>query len=266
VGDAVSRVKVGDRVAGIFHQKWLGGEMQDAFSNSALGGDIDGVLTEYKLFDEQGLVHLPAHLSFEEAATLPCAAVTAWHALFHSAKPVKPGDVVLTLGTGGVSVFAIQFAHAAGARVIATSSSDDKLKRAKALGATDGVNYKQTPQWDEAVMQLTDGTGVGHVVDVGGPGTLPLSLNSVKRGGIVHVIGLLAGAGGQINPLVLIPKSASLNGLSVGSREMFEVMNRAIEVHRIKPAIDRVFPFEQAKAAYEHLKSGSHFGKVVIRI
>ena len=266
VGDGVTRIKVGDRVAGIFHQKWIGGELYPEAMGSALGGDIDGVLSEFKVFDAEGLVPIPEHLSFEEAATLPCAAVTAWDALFHSAKPVKPGSVVLTLGTGGVSVFAIQFAHAAGARVIATSSADSKLEQAKSLGATDGINYKRTPEWDEAVLQLTGGSGADHVVDVGGAGTLPRSLNAVCLGGIVHVIGLLSGAGGQINPLALIPKAASLNGVYVGSREMFEAMNRSISVNRLKPAIDRVFGFEEAKAAYEHLKSGSHFGKVVIRV
>ena len=266
VGEGVSRVKVGDRVAGIFHQKWLGGELQDAFASSALGGDLDGVLTEYRLFDENGLVHLPKHLSFEQGATLPCAAVTAWDALFHATRPVRPGDVVLTLGTGGVSVFAIQFARAAGARVIATSSSDAKLQQAKTLGASDGINYKTTPEWDKAVKELTGGVGVDHVVEVGGPGTLPMSLSAVKRAGSVHVIGLLSGAGGSINPLVLIPRASTMRGVYVGSREMFEVMNRAITAHQIKPVIDRVFAFEEAKAAYEHLKSGAHFGKVVIRI
>ena len=266
VGEGVSRVKVGDRVAGIFHQKWLGGELQDAFASSALGGDLDGVLSEYRLFDEHGLVHLPTHLSFEEGATLPCAAVTAWDALFHSARPTLPGDVVLTLGTGGVSVFAIQFARAAGARVIATSSSDQKLQHAKQLGASDCINYKTTPAWDKAVKELTGGVGVDHVVEVGGPGTLPMSLNAVRRSGFVHVIGLLSGAGGTINPLVLIPRASTMRGVYVGSREMFEAMNRAITVHRVKPVIDRVFDFEDAPAAYEHLKSGKHFGKVVIRI
>ena len=266
VGPGVTRVQVGDRVAGIFHQGWIGGDITDAMAGTALGGDLDGVLAEYRAFDEGGLVPLPAGYSFEDGATLPCAAVTAWDALMCGPRPVRAGDTVLTLGTGGVSVFALQFAAAAGARVISTSSSDEKLARAKSLGATDTVNYKATPEWDQAVLEMTRGRGVDHVVEVGGAGTLPRSLKCVRRGGTVSVIGLLTGGGGEINPLVLIPKAATMRGIYVGSREMFLDMNRAIDVNAIRPVIDRTFPFEQAADAYRHLESGSHFGKVVVRI
>ncbi len=264
VGADVKRFKVGDRVAGSFHQKWIAGEISRAIRGSALGGDIDGVLTEYRVFEEDGLVHLPEHLSYEEGATLPCAALTAWNALFGH-RPIQPGDIVLTQGTGGVSVFAIQFAHAAGARVIATSSSDEKLKRVQTLGATDLINYRTTPEWDEEVHRLTNGRGVDNIVEVGGAGTLPRSLRAVRVGGQVNVIGLLAG-GGEIDPMVVLGKGIVMRGIYVGSREMFESMNRAITAHQLKPVIDKVFPFEQAADAYRHLESGAHLGKVVIRI
>ncbi|MEX0745841.1 MAG: NAD(P)-dependent alcohol dehydrogenase [Phycisphaeraceae bacterium] len=264
VGPDVTRFTPGDRVAGIFHQAWLAGEVSDAILGSALGGDLDGTLTEYRVFEAEGLVHLPSHLSYEEGATLPCAAVTAWNALFGQRR-VQPGDTVLTLGTGGVSIFAIQFAHAAGARVIATSSSDEKLDRAAKLGADDLINYKRTPDWDEQVRQLTEGRGVDHVVEVGGAGTLPRSLQAVRRGGQVNVIGLLAG-GGEIDPMIVLGRSILMRGIFVGSREMFEVMNRALALRKLRPVIDRVFPFEQAAEAYRHLASGAHLGKVVVTI
>lgn len=264
IGPDVTRFGVGDRVAGIFHQAWLAGEITKDSLGSALGGDLDGVLAEYVLFEEDGLVFLPPHLSFEEGATLPCAAVTAWDALFCH-RPLQPGQSVLTLGTGGVSIFALQFARAAGARVIATSSSDEKLERVRALGASDGINYRTTPEWHENVLRLTAGRGVDHVVEVGGAGTLPRSLAAVRTGGSVSVIGLVAG-GGEINPLVLIPKAVAMQGIYVGSRQTFETMNRAITEHEIHPVIDRTFAFEQVREAYRYLESGAHLGKVVIRI
>lgn len=264
VGPDVTRFKPGDRVAGIFHQNWLAGEISDAILGSALGGDVDGVLSDYRVFEADGLVHLPTHLSYEEGATLPCAALTAWNALFiHRA--VRPGDTVLIQGTGGVSIFALQFARAAGARVIATSSSDAKLERLRAMGAGDLINYQRTPEWDAEVLRFTGGRGVDHVVEVGGAGTLSRSLRAVRRGGQVNVIGLLAGVG-QIDPMVVLGRSILMRGIFVGSREMFEAMNRAIVAMDIHPVIDRVFPFDQAREAYRHLESGAHFGKVVIRI
>ncbi len=263
VGPGVSHLRVGDRVAGIFHQNWIAGEATDAILGSALGGELDGVLCGYRAFDAQGLVRLPDHLSYEQAATLPCAAVTAWNALFGH-RPVRPGDTVLTLGTGGVSIFAIQFAHAAGARVIATSSSDEKLDRARELGATDLINYRHTPEWDEEVLRLTDGRGVDHVVEVGGAGTMMRSIRATCRGGQVSVIGVLTS--GQIDPTLVLLKGIILRGIFVGSREMFEAMNRAIAVNKIEPVIDRTFGFDEAKDAYRHLESGKHLGKVVIKI
>lgn len=263
VGPGVTNLRVGDRVAGIFHQNWIAGEATDAILGSALGGELDGVLCEYRAFDAQGLVRLPDHLSYEQAATLPCAAVTAWNSLFCH-QPVQPGDTVLTLGTGGVSVFAIQFAHAAGARVIATSSSDEKLQRVRELGATDLINYKRTPEWDEEVLRLTDGRGVDHVVEVGGAGTMERSIRATRRGGHVGVIGVLTM--GQINPILVLLKGLVLRGIFVGSREMFEAMNRAIAANQIQPVIDRTFGFDEVHAAYRHLESGSHVGKVVIKI
>jgi NADPH:quinone reductase-like Zn-dependent oxidoreductase len=263
VGSDVTRVKPGDRVAGIFMQSWVGGAITAADGASALGGAIDGVLAEYVLFDQNGLVHLPTHLSFEQGATLPCAAVTAWNALF-GGHPLVSGQSVLVLGTGGVSIFALQLAHAAGARVIATSSSDEKLTRARDLGASDGVNYKQHPEWQEQVRALTDGEGVDHVVEVGGAGTLPRSVAATRIGGQVHLIGVLTG--GEINPTPVMRSSLILRGIYVGSRQMFEALNRAVALHRIVPVIDRVFPFAEAREAYRHLQAQGHVGKVVIRI
>ncbi|MDR3535487.1 MAG: NAD(P)-dependent alcohol dehydrogenase [Acetobacteraceae bacterium] len=263
VGLGVTRVAPGDRVAGLFMQTWLGGELEPAHVESSRGGAIDGVLAEYVLFDQDGVVHLPAHLSYEEAATLPCAGVTAWNAL-HGGRPLQAGETVLVLGTGGVSIFALQFAHAAGARVIATSSADGKLAQAKAMGASDGVNYKQHPDWQEQVLALTGGRGVDHVVEVGGAGTLARSIAATRHGGQVHLIGVLTG--GDIDPTAVLRRTITLRGIYVGSRQMFEAMNRAIALHAIHPVIDRIFDFEQAREAYRHLESRAHVGKVVIRI
>ena len=262
-GPDVTCVAVGDRVAGMFMQSWLGGEMEPYHVDSSRGGAIDGVLAEYVLFDQDGVVALPAHLSFEEGATLPCAAVTAWNALY-AGRPLKTGETVLVLGTGGVSIFALQFAAAAGARVIATSSSDDKLAKARALGASDGVNYRTHPEWQEQVLALTNGRGVDHVVEVGGAGTLGRSVDSARVGGQVHLIGVLTG--GEINPTPILRRTVVLRGIYVGSRQMFEAMNAAITLHQIRPVIDRVFDFDQAREAYHYMKSQQHVGKVVIRI
>ena len=263
IGPDVTRVKPGDRVAGIFMQGWIAGPPDESYRATALGGSIDGVLAEYVLFEEEGLVHLPEHLSFEEGACLPCAGVTAWNALT-ALRPVGPEQTVLLLGTGGVSILALQFAHAAGARVIVTSSSDEKLARAKELGADAGVNYRTHPDWEKEVWTLTGKRGVDHVVEVGGAGTLPKSIAATRVGGAVHLIGVLTG--GQIDPLPIMQKAMDLRGVFVGSREMFEAMNRAVTFHRIRPVIDRVFPFEEAQAAYRHLESQAHLGKVVIRL
>ena len=263
VGADCTRFAVGDRVAGIFMQSWLGGDMVDADTASAMGGAIDGMLAEYRRLDESGLVAIPEHLSFEEAATLPCAAVTAWNALFGS-RPIKPGQTVLTLGTGGVSIFAIQFAQAAGARVIATSSSEEKLDRVRAMGVSETINYRAVPDWQDEVRRLTDGRGVDKVVEVGGPGTLARSIAATARGGSVEMIGVLSMA--QIDPLPILTGGISVRGLMVGSREMFEAMNRMLTMHQIRPAIDRVFDFDAAPEAYRHLQAAQHFGKVVVTV
>ncbi len=263
VGPGVTRVKAGDRVAGCFFQRWFGGPPAADTHVSALGGGLDGMLAQYVVLEQDGVVALPAHLTFEEAATLPCAAVTAWHALAEHARIVA-GETVLVQGTGGVSIFALQLARLMGARVIVTSSSDEKLARAKALGATHGVNYKATPEWDKAVVELTGG-GVDHVVEVGGPGTLARSLRAIRVGGKITLIGVLSGAA-EINPMLIFSRRANVQGISVGSTQMFEAMNRAIAASGLKPIIDKVFAFGEAPAAYRHLQSAQHFGKVVIRV
>ena len=264
VGDGVSRVKVGDRVAAIFMQTWLGGELTESDTRSALGGGIDGMLAEYVVLHENGVVHIPGHLSYEEAATLPCAAVTAWHAVIE--KGLKLGESVLVLGTGGVSLFALQFARLAGAKVIITSSSDEKLMRAQQLGAEECINYKKVTDWDRRARELTGGTGVDIVVEVGGAGTLTQSLKAVRTGGRISLIGVLAGTTGMINPLPIVMKKIRVEGIFVGSREVFESMNRAISLHHLHPVVDRIFSFEETGQALLHMESGTHFGKICIRI
>lgn len=263
-GAGVTRVKAGQRVAGLFMPGWIEGELTDAKGRTALGGSVDGLLGEYAVLPEQSVVSVPEHLSDEEAATLPCAAVTAWNGLVCAGK-VKPGDTVLVQGTGGVSLFALQFAKLAGARVIATSSNDDKLARAKVLGASDGINYRGVPEWGDSVRQLTGGRGVDHVIEVGGAGTLTQSLRAVRTGGLVALIGVLAGYG-QFNPVPILMKGVRVTGIYVGSRDMFEDMNRAIVLNRLKPVVDRVFDFANAVEAFRYFESAAHFGKVVIRM
>lgn len=263
-GAGVTRFKPGERVAACFMPTWIGGQLDDAKARSTLGGDVDGVLAEEVVLPEEGLVRVPEHLSFEEAATLPCSAVTAWHALVFGGS-IKPGDTILTQGTGGVSIFALQFARLAGAKVIATSSHDGKLERLRELGAAEVINYKTTPEWDRRVRELTGGVGVDQIVEVGGAGTLPRSLRAIRLGGYIALIGVLAGLG-EVNPMPILMKSVRVQGILVGSRSMFEAMNQAIRVNQLHPVIDRVFEFADAVAALEHMESGSHFGKVVIRV
>jgi NADPH:quinone reductase-like Zn-dependent oxidoreductase len=264
IGPGVSRVKIGDRVAGNFFQRWFGGEPPADVHKSALGGGIDGMLADYAVLEEDGVVKLPAHLSFEEGATLPCAAVTVWHAMMEHAK-LKVGDTILLQGTGGVSIFGLQFARAMGIRAIITSSSDEKLKRAKALGAALGINYKTTPEWEKAAMDFT-GSGVDHVVEVGGAATLTRSFGAIRAGGSVTLIGGLSGGASELNPGLIFSRRANVRGISVGSTQMFEAMNRAIEVSAIRPVIDKVFAFGHAPEAYRHMASGAHFGKIVVSI
>jgi NADPH:quinone reductase-like Zn-dependent oxidoreductase len=263
VGPGVTRVKPGDRVAATFMQRWLGGGVTpEAFASALGGGSVDGMLAEQVVLHEDGLVHIPAHLSFEQAATLPCAAVTAWHALAGHGR-IRAGETVLVQGTGGVSIFALQFATMMGARVIITSSSDAKLERARGMGADTGINYRTTPDWQDAVLDATGGRGVDLVVEVGGAGTLARSAQAVRMGGKISLIGVLTGMV-EMNPTALMRRMVNLQGIYVGSRAMFEAMNRAIALHAMRPVIDRVFPFERAPDAYRHQIGATHFGKVVI--
>jgi len=265
VGSAVTRFRVGELVAGTFFRNWIDGAPPRE-PLAALGvPPADGVLAEYAVFAEQDAVAVPSHLSPAAAATLPCAAVTAWRALVDFGR-VAPGESVLVIGTGGVSVFALQFARLAGARVLAISSSDEKLARARSLGADACINYRASPEWEREVLKLTGGRGVDHVVEVGGSGTLGRSIASVGTGGRIAMIGVLTGVGAAVSPYGLLGKQASLQGVFVGSRGHFERMNGAIAVNRLEPVVDRIFDFDEAPAAYRYLESGAHFGKVVVRI
>ena len=263
VGEGVTRFAEGDRVCGIFMQGWISGGITPYAAATALGGAIDGMLSERVVLSEEGLVPVPNHLSFEEASTLPCAAVTAWNGLVEGGG-LKAGDTVLVQGTGGVSLFALQFARMFGARVIATSSSDEKLERALSLGASDGINYKTTPEWDARALELTGGRGVDHVVEVGGPDTLNSSLSAARMGGGIYMIGVLTGIRGEVNTALILRKSVRVQGIYVGSRAMFEAMNRAISANEMRPVIDRTFSFEEAPDALRHMESGAHFGKIVV--
>jgi NADPH:quinone reductase-like Zn-dependent oxidoreductase len=271
IGEGVSRVRVGDRVCGIFMQRWLDGPLTAERSKAALGGDVDGMLAEYALLAENGVVLFPEHLSYEEAATLPCAGVTAWNALHHTgerANPALPGDTVVIQGTGGVSIFALQFAKLLGARVIGTSSSEEKLTRAYGLGLDAGCNYKERPEWSKWVVEVTEGRGADRIIEVGGAGTFGQSLRAARVGGVIAQIGILSGTATS-EPLALTPilhKQLRVQGIYVGSRTMFEQMNAAITMARLHPAVDRVFGFDRVREAFLHMESASHFGKIVIRM
>ena len=265
IGAAVKKFKPGDRVAGCFFQGWHSGRFSAEVHRTALGGRIDGVLAEQVRFREEGIVHLPLNYSFEEGATLPCAAVTAWQALIEKGG-LAPGETVLLLGTGGVSLFALQIAKSVGAKVIITSSSDQKLERARKLGADEVINYKADTDWGKSAAKLSGNDGVDHVVEVGGAGTLPQSIRACRFGGKIELIGILAGRDAAVEIFPIVTKAASIHGIYVGSREMFENLNRALEQTGIRPIIDKVFPFECAREAYELMEGGSHFGKIVIKI
>ena len=264
VGEGVTRVKPGDRVAGIFMQNWIDGEPDATKIKGALGGDVDGMLAEMVVLSEDGVVPVPDPLSYEEAATLPCAGVTAWVAVVEAGN-VKAGDVVLIQGTGGVSIFALQFAKLLGARVIGTSSSDDKLERAQKLGLDAGVNYRQREDWDAWAMEQTGGRGVDLVVEVGGAGTFMRAIGAIRVGGAVAQIGVLSESAEAIVIPKLLHKQVHLRGIYVGSRSHFEKMNRAIAQHRLKPLVDEVFSFHDAPAALRRMETGRHFGKLVVR-
>jgi NADPH:quinone reductase-like Zn-dependent oxidoreductase len=264
IGDDVTRFRVGDRVCSTFWQRWVGGSFDMAEPSYQLGGPLDGLLAEYAILDEQAAVLAPWNLSDTEAAALPCAGVTAWHALVTEGS-IKAGETVLVLGTGGVSLFALQFAVASGGRVIVTSSSDAKLERAKSLGAFAGVNYRTRTDWSDVVLELTEGRGVDHVIEVGGPQSFAQSLKAARRGAQINVIGYLGGTEGTINPLDIFRRQVRVRGIPVGSRASFEAMNRAIEINDLKPVIDRVFPWMEAADALRHVERGGHFGKVVLK-
>ncbi len=264
IGPGVTRFGVGDRVAGTFFANWPSGRRSREAMASARGGGVDGMLAEMVVSHEDGLVTIPEYLSYEEAATLPCAAVTAWRALFVDGD-LRAGDAVLLEGTGGVSIFGLQLAAAAGATPIITSSSDAKLERARALGAAGTVNYRTNPEWQEHVLALTDGAGVDHVLDVVGQETLNRAIETLAYDGHIAIIGGLSGRADAL-PLRALPNGASATNIYVGSREDFEAMNEFLAEHELRPVVDRVFPFEEAAAAYEYMESGAHLGKVVISV
>jgi NADPH:quinone reductase-like Zn-dependent oxidoreductase len=263
VGEGVTRVAPGDRVMPIFSQGWIAGEPTPERLRSTLGGPLDGTLQPKMVLDAEGVVKVPAYLSDEEAACLPCAAVTAWSALVTDGG-VTAGDTVLVLGTGGVSVFALQLGVVLGARVIVTSSSDEKLERARELGAWQGVNYRGEPSWGKAVREMTGGRGVDLVVEVGGAGTLEQSLTAVRMGGTLALIGVLAGVVGDVPVTRFLMNRVRLQGILVGDRERFEAMTRALEVAALRPVVDRVFPYREAREALEQMAAGGHFGKIVL--
>ncbi len=264
VGGDVTSVTTGDRVASCFFQNWTDGELTNAQARTSLGSPRDGMLQQFVALEETGVIRIPEHLSNEEAACLPCAALTAWNALIEKGN-VKADDTVLVQGTGGVSLFALQFALIKGASVIATSSSDEKLNRVRELGASEVINYKETPNWGKRVRELTNGRGVDHVVEVGGAGTLAQSFTAVRRGGNIALIGVLTGAG-EVNPMPILMNAINVHGIYVGSRRMFEDMNQTIESEKMKPVVDREFAFDEAREALRLMEAGGHFGKIVIRM
>jgi NADPH:quinone reductase-like Zn-dependent oxidoreductase len=265
VGEGVTRVAVGDRVATAFSQTWIGGPPSKNKLRGTLGGPLDGTLAEQMVLSAEGVVRVPDHLTDDEAATLPCAALTAWSALVEQGS-VTAGDVVLVQGTGGVSIFALQFARLLGARVIVTSSSDAKAERAREIGAWRTINYAEDEKWGAAARELTDGVGVDHVVEVGGAGTLAQSLAAARVGGEVSVIGVLSGVASELNIIPLLMQQLRLQGILVGSREGFERMNRAVEAHGLRPVVDRVFGFDEASDAFAYMASAQHVGKICIAI
>ena len=263
VGEGVRRVKKGDRVAPSFFQGWISGEPTMEALGTSLGGPIDGCAQDYMCLSVEGVSLAPSNLSDEEVACLPCAGLTAWRALMVEGR-VKPGDTVLVQGTGGVSIFALQFAKAAGAQVIVTSSSDEKLERARGLGADMFINYAKTPDWATESRKLTDGRGVDHIVEVGGAETFQQSIMAARLGGHIAVIGLLSGMMKDLNVAAIFSQNLKISGITVGSRTMFEEMSRAIEINDIHPIIDKRFGLEDAQAAFRTMESASHFGKIVL--
>ena len=265
IGEQVQDIKVGDRVAGIFAQKWLAGPFTPQARASTLGGPLDGMLAEYAILNEQGVIKIPEYLTDTQAACLPCAGVTAYNALFETGG-LRAGQTVLLLGTGGVSILALQQAKASGARCIITSSSDEKLSRAKSLGADEIINYKTHPDWEKRVREITGGRGADVVLEVGGAATLPKSISSVKFAGRIALIGVLGGVKTDLAVTSILMKQVRVQGVFVGSKEMFQKLNDLISLHEIRPVVDKVFEFDEVHKAFEHMQKGSHFGKIVIRI
>jgi NADPH:quinone reductase-like Zn-dependent oxidoreductase len=263
IGSAVTRFKVGDRVSTLFFQRWISGKPTHESQQSALGVPIPGAGRELATFHEDGLSRVPDFLTDNQVSTLACAALTAWRAMFEDAR-LQPGDWVVLQGTGGVSIFGLQFAKAAGYRTIITSASDAKLERARALGADHLINYKTTPEWGRAAREMTGGRGVDFVMEVGGGGTLTESLRSIALMGHIAIVGVLGGPAEPLQMGAMIASGAKLQGVSVGSRVMFEAMCRAIDAHRIAPVVDKIYPFTQAVEALRAMRSNAHFGKIVL--
>lgn len=266
VGAEVTNWKLGDRVMTSFFQTWIDGPFDPSYFAGAMGGSIDGVLAEQIITPETGLVRIPEHLNYAEAATLPCAAVTAWGALFERGRPLKASDILLVQGTGGVSMFGLQFAKAIGARVVVLSSSDEKLTRATALGANFGINYKTTPEWAAAVREVTGGHGADHILELGGAKTFDQSIAAVAANGSIAQIGVLTGYGAAPNLNGVFAANASINGIMVGPRAFLERLSLFLEANAIAPLIDRAFAFDQAAEAYDHLEAANHMGKIVITL
>jgi len=265
VGEGVTKWKVGDKVISLFFPGWQSGQIEAAGFQSVPGDGADGFAAELVAAPETAFTRMPAGWSFEEAATLPCAALTAWRGLFAEAN-IQPGQWVLTQGTGGVSIFALQFAKAAGCRVISTSSSPEKMEKLKALGADHVINYKETPEWGKKAFELTGGRGVDEVVEIGGPGTMAQSIAACRPGGHISLIGVLTGVSGEVPTAALFSRNITLSGITVGSRRMQEDMVDAIEANGIRPVIDSKFPLDQIAAAFAHQASQKHFGKIVLTV
>ena len=267
VGADVSRVSTGDRVVGSFFQRWLSGPVPRDVRvlRSTLGGPYHGMLSEEVCLSEEGVECIPDHLSYEDASTLPCAAVTAWSALI-SQGGLRPGETVLVQGTGGVAIFALQFAKMMGARVIVTSSSDEKLERVKALGADLGINYRTEPDWGKRAKELTRGVGVDHVIELGGAETLTQSLRAVRPGGQISLIGILSGSAASLNITPILMQNVRIQGVLVGPRSTLEEMNRALSLSGLRPVVDSVFEFTEVRAALDHMVTGCHLGKIVVRV
>ena len=265
VGEGVTRVKIGDRVCPMFMQGWISGPPTAERLSGSLGGPIDGMMAEYRVFPEQGVVRVPAHLSDAEAATLPCAALTAWSAIVTEGRATA-GDTVLVQGTGGVALFALQFARMCGVRVFVISGSDAKLERARELGAEAGLNYNTEPEWYRTVREWAGGDGVDHIVELGGPSTMPQSLRAIRPGGTLSMIGVLSGPTVETQLGLIVTRQVRLQGITVGSRDGFETMPRALSQHQLRPVLDRTFGFEELRPAFDHLSSGKHFGKITLTI